>query len=257
VAGNKVTGANCGDILGDGKVVYDPEANTLTIANTTIDGGDTYALFSAVEGLKVVFTGENFLLAVGKSAVRLEASATFTGNNASCAAELGGNGAINVVKGTLTVKDMAQLTATNTRDTGIGINGAIGYNESGSLAYIPNLVIDNSRVEMTGTYACLAFFNDLRLTGCKVVTEGATWSASHGGMIDSDNRLFKGTLVIAPDVVVLRGDVNGDGFVSGADVTALYGYLLDGKAVAGNPDVSGDGVVSGGDVSALYSILLK
>ena len=57
--------------------------------------------------------------------------------------------------------------------------------------------------------------------------------------------------------VTLRGDVNGDGVVSGADVTALYGYLLDGKSVAGEPDVSGDGLVSGADVTALYNILLN
>ena len=54
-----------------------------------------------------------------------------------------------------------------------------------------------------------------------------------------------------------KGDVNGDGIVSGADVTALYGYLLDGKTVAGNPDVSGEGIVSGADVTALYNILLN
>jgi hypothetical protein len=53
------------------------------------------------------------------------------------------------------------------------------------------------------------------------------------------------------------GDVNGDGIVSGADVTALYGLLLDGKEVAGNADVNGDGSVSGADVTALYNLLLK
>ncbi|MBP5560325.1 MAG: starch-binding protein, partial [Muribaculaceae bacterium] len=51
------------------------------------------------------------------------------------------------------------------------------------------------------------------------------------------------------------GDVNGDGVVSGADVTALYNMLLDGAA--GNGDVNGDGVVSGADVTALYNILLN
>ncbi|MBP5561510.1 MAG: family 10 glycosylhydrolase [Muribaculaceae bacterium] len=57
--------------------------------------------------------------------------------------------------------------------------------------------------------------------------------------------------------VTVPGDVNGDGIVSGADVTALYNYLLDGRAVAGNPDVNGDGVVSGADVTALYNLLLN
>ena len=53
-----------------------------------------------------------------------------------------------------------------------------------------------------------------------------------------------------------QGDVNGDGIVSGADVTALYNKLLDDVNPAGQPDVNGDGVVSGADVTALYNILL-
>lgn len=55
----------------------------------------------------------------------------------------------------------------------------------------------------------------------------------------------------------VKGDVNGDGLLSGADVTALYGYLLDGTAVAGNADVNGDGTISGADVTALYGLLLE
>lgn len=57
--------------------------------------------------------------------------------------------------------------------------------------------------------------------------------------------------------VVVPGDVNGDGMLSGADVTALYSYLLDGVVPAGNPDVNGDGSVNGADVTALYSLLLQ
>lgn len=54
-----------------------------------------------------------------------------------------------------------------------------------------------------------------------------------------------------------KGDVNGDGLLSGADVTALYGNLLDGTQVLGNADVNGDGVISGADVTALYDLLLQ
>ena len=66
------------------------------------------------------------------------------------------------------------------------------------------------------------------------------------------------TVVFDPDAQPsLPGDVNGDGIVSGADVTALYGVLLDGKAVDGKADVNGDTIVSGADVTALYTILLS
>ena len=54
-----------------------------------------------------------------------------------------------------------------------------------------------------------------------------------------------------------QGDVNGDGIVSGADVTALYNVLLDNATAGGDADVNGDGVVSGADVTALYNLLLN
>ncbi|MBP5562203.1 MAG: hypothetical protein J6X70_10480 [Muribaculaceae bacterium] len=65
------------------------------------------------------------------------------------------------------------------------------------------------------------------------------------------------TFTIAAVGGFAQGDVNGDGVVSGADVTALYNVLLDGATVAGNPDVNGDNIVNGSDVTALYNILLQ
>ena len=56
---------------------------------------------------------------------------------------------------------------------------------------------------------------------------------------------------------IVQGDVNGDGIVSGADVTALYNRLLNNTSVAGNPDVNNDGAVNGSDVTALYNLLLN
>lgn len=59
------------------------------------------------------------------------------------------------------------------------------------------------------------------------------------------------------DDTSLIGDVNGDGIVSGADVTALYEVLLNNARPAGNADVNRDSVVSGADVTALYQLLLN
>jgi hypothetical protein len=53
------------------------------------------------------------------------------------------------------------------------------------------------------------------------------------------------------------GDVNGDGFVTAADVTALYDHLLnndDSNLVNGDQD--GDGFITAGDITAVYSVLL-
>ncbi len=81
-------------------------------------------------------------------------------------------------------------------------------------------------------------------------------SRTEGG---TDLQVFNTERIKLTDLIktALKGDVNGDGVVSGADVTSLYGYLLDGIAVAGDGDVNGDGVLSGSDVTALYTILLE
>ena len=54
-----------------------------------------------------------------------------------------------------------------------------------------------------------------------------------------------------------NGDVNGDGAVTSADVTAIYTYILNGdnsSIVYG--DVNGDGFITSADVTAIYNILL-
>jgi hypothetical protein len=55
----------------------------------------------------------------------------------------------------------------------------------------------------------------------------------------------------------IPGDVNGDGFVTSGDVTALYSYMLnnDSSQIV-NGDVDGDGHITAGDITALYTILL-
>ena len=58
----------------------------------------------------------------------------------------------------------------------------------------------------------------------------------------------------------LRGDVNGDGNVNVADVTALISLVLEGNATAAShpaADVNEDGVVNIGDVTTLISLVLS
>ena len=53
------------------------------------------------------------------------------------------------------------------------------------------------------------------------------------------------------------GDVNGDGTVTAADVTALYDFLLNNDSTnLLNGDQNGDGNITAGDITAVYSILL-
>jgi formylglycine-generating enzyme required for sulfatase activity len=55
----------------------------------------------------------------------------------------------------------------------------------------------------------------------------------------------------------VKGDVNGDGSVTSADVTALYNYLLNGETSSlQNGDVNSDGNITSADVTYVYNILL-
>lgn len=53
------------------------------------------------------------------------------------------------------------------------------------------------------------------------------------------------------------GDVDVDGSVSSADVTALYNYLLNAdETFVVTGDVDGDGNITAADITAIYNILL-
>ena len=59
------------------------------------------------------------------------------------------------------------------------------------------------------------------------------------------------------DINFDAGDVNGDGSVNAADVTALYNYILNGdETYLSTSDVNNDNAVNAGDVTAVYNIIL-
>lgn len=55
----------------------------------------------------------------------------------------------------------------------------------------------------------------------------------------------------------VEGDVDGDGFVTSADVTALFNYLLNGDSNdIVNGDQDGDGIITSSDITAVYNVIL-
>ena len=136
--------------------------------------------------------------------------------------------------------------------------------DSDSVTIKPNGVITIG-IAITGdvaaTYTAESSNQDVvvaRITNSKLMI------AARGGIANDEAvvtvRRTDGEAVSAECVVAViadAGDINCDGVISGADVTALYNVLLDGATVAGSADVNGDGVVSGADVTALYNLLLN
>ena len=67
----------------------------------------------------------------------------------------------------------------------------------------------------------------------------------------------EGVVPDEPSQTVVTGDVNGDGVVTAADVTAIYDFLLNNDTTnLINGDVNGDGNITSGDVTEIYNILL-
>ena len=64
-------------------------------------------------------------------------------------------------------------------------------------------------------------------------------------------------LTLTVSRVIVAGDVNCDGSVNAADVTALYNYILNGdETFIATSDVNNDGAINAGDVTAVYNIIL-
>ena len=59
------------------------------------------------------------------------------------------------------------------------------------------------------------------------------------------------------DITVVAGDVNSDGNVTSADITAIYNYLLNGdETYLDTYDVNGDGETTSADITFIYNLLL-
>lgn len=59
------------------------------------------------------------------------------------------------------------------------------------------------------------------------------------------------------EIIKIIGDVDDDGVVSSADITALYNHLLDNNNDGiVNGDLDGDGYITAGDITIIYNILL-
>lgn len=76
-------------------------------------------------------------------------------------------------------------------------------------------------------------------------------------LVPETDEMSKMIYIIQSGNAGVYGDVNGDGHVSGVDITVLYNWLLNSDAShLVNGDVDGDGHISSVDVTAVYNIML-
>ena len=86
-----------------------------------------------------------------------------------------------------------------------------------------------------------------------VTLRGTLFTTVAGVEIPFDNE----TCIVTLPLTVIRGDVNGDGFVNIADVTDLIDILLSGETAPQSADCNHDGSINISDVTALIDYLLS
>ena len=134
-----------------------------------------------------------------------------------------------------------------TQITGDGENIYWAYISCGEGTAVPDMVAYDAA-------------NPLHQTGIKMISakpENATVVPPITYAVEGIAAYGVTTAKFEAPVVVIRGDVNGDGEVTAADVTLLYNIMLsDDWDGAVYPDQNGDGEVTSADVTAVYNVLL-
>ena len=90
------------------------------------------------------------------------------------------------------------------------------------------------------------------------MVDGSNFRMENGGnftfTINANDMTLK---VVANSTPAVPGDVNGDGEVTAADVTALYSWLLNSdNSTLVNGDQNGDGEITAADITSVYNIML-
>ena len=203
IAGVNVTKKNCKDlsvIYGvDGKISYDPETNTLTMEDVTINVADNSGIWnSSVKGLKIVLAGNNIITS-SSSCIRIDETSTISGS------------------GTLILKSsdncgiymkLSSLTVEGVKLYAEGKYGVAGFDGiSGE-----TLTLRNAYVEATGSLGSVCDLQNLVLDGCSITQPtGAAFDANvHGVALNGE---------VVTDKVVIEPDASGINDIT-ADVPA-------------------------------------
>ena len=247
VKGIQVTSSNCDDILGDGTVTYDPVGNKLTLNNATINSA-TQCIRSKIAGLHIILKGTNTMSSQQYTyGIWLEES----------------DGVVIEGDGTLIMNALSigyftkssSVVSTTIKDCTIRMpnpNSGMIQNED----YDVGLTIDNANIYIGDGYIQTA--PSLVLRNCKVTKPEGGYSDGIEIVAPGSTSMWWGELeIVATGSQGVPGDVNGDGYVTSADVTAVYNVMLGTDLTfQSTADVNGDGYVTSADVTMVYDIML-
>ena len=203
ILGVKVTKDNCKDLSGidgvDGKISYDPETNTLTMEDVTINTTDFNGIVNRdVKDMKIKLFGNNIITSKNKVCITINKTSTISGSG-TLRLKSGENCGI-YVKSSLTVEGVKLYAE--------GYYGVAG--DDGTCGEI--LTLRNSYVEATGRRGSICDLQNLVLDGCSITQPtGAAFDANVHAVA------LNGKAVT--DKVVIESDNNSIGTIT-VDVPA-------------------------------------
>ena len=193
IADVDVTALNCKDLSVidgvDGKMSYDPETNTLTMEDVTINVADNSGIWnSSVKGLKIVLVGNNIITS-SSSCIKIDKTSTISGSG-TLILKSSENCGIYMKLTSLTVEGVKLYTE--------GKYGVAGFDGiSGE-----TLTLRNAYVEATGSLGSVCDLQNLVLDGCSITQPtGAAFDANvHGVALNGE---------VVTDKVVIEPVTNG------------------------------------------------
>lgn len=169
IAGVDVTSLNCKDLSGidgvDGKISYDPETNTLTMEDVTINAADINGIVNYyVKGLKIKLFGNN-IITTNRACITIYETSTISGS------------------GTLRLKssrDCGLYMHTSLSVEGVKLYAEGKYGVAGNDGKMGEiLTLRNAYVEATGSNGSVCDLQDLILDGCSITQPtGAAFDAN-------------------------------------------------------------------------------
>ena len=193
IAGVDVTSLNCKDLSGidgvDGKMSYDPETNTLTMEDVTINTTDINGIVNRyVEGLKIKLFGNN-TITTNRACITINETSTISGSG-TLRLKSSNDCGLYMKYSSLTVEDVKLYAE--------GIYGVAGGD--GKMGEI--LTLRNAYVEATGSDGSICDLQNLIFDGCSITQPtGAAFDANvHAVALNGE---------VVTDKVVIESVTNG------------------------------------------------
>lgn len=215
IAGVDVTKKNCKDLSVidgvDGKISYDPETNTLTMEDVTIDAtGNNNGIWNRnVKGLKINLVGNNTITTPKEACFTINKTSTISGSGTL---RLKSSGNCGLYMHTSLTVEGVKLYA----EGKYGVAGDVGM--SGEI-----LTLRNSYVEATGSSGSICDLQNLVLDGCSITQpNGAEFDAqSHSVLLNGEVVTYK--VVIEPDSYGIYIADKPVTTLNYKDLTSIYG----------------------------------